>query len=544
MDPRLFKSSDNSKTFFTPELIRMQLELLQKAEILRSSEVLLRFLEFVVEEALAGKAFEIKEYTIGINVFRRPASFKPQADAIVRINAGRLRRLLKQYYDGPGQNDPVRIDMPRGSYVPVFELVQKPQAEIAKEQQQMHRPTIAIVPFHNVGADERMGYFGDGFGEHLCSTLSHFQELTVIAYYSTRRLRDRDSDLRALGKYLGTQYLITGSYRFTPTHFRLNIQLVFTRDATQVWTETYEREWNDHNLFAMQDEITDRILSCIGSFNGAIIQHLAYMSKEARHQILGANDALYWFHYYKSNYNVDTLLLARVALEETLRINPHYSLGWAVYSEIYSDSYILDAQWVDNPLEQSRKYAEKSLQLNPTSQQGNLALAFASLLSRDKSGTITAGNKCIAINPHSSGHTGLAGAYLICAGKYEEGIALMNNSVATNQNYFWCLNVCFSLYHFHSQDYAKAYDHATLIKNSSTLFGPILQAASQGKLNYHESKATSRTPKLLNSGLEIEKKSFQTLQSIVLDKELIDDIMDGLHLAGFGVEPPMKKNNA
>src|SRR5688572_19030372 len=113
MAQHLVKSSTSGKTLFTPELIRQQLGLILRSEVMRSSGVLFRFLEFVVEETLEAREFEIKEYTIGINVFKRPDTFKPQSDAIVRINAGRLRRLLNRYYEGPGQHDPLRIDIPK-----------------------------------------------------------------------------------------------------------------------------------------------------------------------------------------------------------------------------------------------------------------------------------------------------------------------------------------------------------------------------------------------------------------------------------------------
>ena len=78
------------------------------------------FLSFVVEEALKGQADQLKEYTIALEVFDRDASFDPTTNALVRVEAGRLRRTLKQYYLTYGRDDPVRIDIPKGAYVPAF----------------------------------------------------------------------------------------------------------------------------------------------------------------------------------------------------------------------------------------------------------------------------------------------------------------------------------------------------------------------------------------------------------------------------------------
>jgi len=86
----------------------------------RNSLRLVRFLTFVVEATLAGKADTIKAYTIAIEALGRGSDFDPEADAIVRVEAGRLRVALARYYAGAGANDPLLIDLPRGTYVPTF----------------------------------------------------------------------------------------------------------------------------------------------------------------------------------------------------------------------------------------------------------------------------------------------------------------------------------------------------------------------------------------------------------------------------------------
>ena len=89
-----------------------------------------RFLEFVVEETLAGRASQLSEYGVGLSVFERDASFEPGLDPIVRNDARRLRQKLLEYYQERrnGHRDPIVIDVPKGGYVPVFSSipVQKP----------------------------------------------------------------------------------------------------------------------------------------------------------------------------------------------------------------------------------------------------------------------------------------------------------------------------------------------------------------------------------------------------------------------------------
>jgi tetratricopeptide (TPR) repeat protein len=88
----------------------------------RGSLRLTRFLRFIVETTLAGKSDTIKAYTIAVEALGRGGNFDPQSDPIVRVEAGRLRQALARYYAGPGQEDIIVLDLPRGTYVPVFHL--------------------------------------------------------------------------------------------------------------------------------------------------------------------------------------------------------------------------------------------------------------------------------------------------------------------------------------------------------------------------------------------------------------------------------------
>src|SRR6478609_8417968 len=114
----------NTNTILSPELVRKELLLILSFEDLRNSPILSKFLEYVVLKKLAGDEEEIKEYTIGVKALGRPPDFNPQLDAVVRIHAGRLRRILFQYYQGHGKEDPVIISIPKGTYIPRFDLMQ------------------------------------------------------------------------------------------------------------------------------------------------------------------------------------------------------------------------------------------------------------------------------------------------------------------------------------------------------------------------------------------------------------------------------------
>ena len=113
--------------------------MLAAAEFVRN-ERLSRFLRFVVEQQLLGKAAELKESLVGIEVFGRTPGFDPRQDSVVRTEAASLRVRLSQYYAGEGAGDPVVIELPKGGYTPVFR-----QPEAAAEETPPGRNSAPIA---------------------------------------------------------------------------------------------------------------------------------------------------------------------------------------------------------------------------------------------------------------------------------------------------------------------------------------------------------------------------------------------------------------
>lgn len=106
--------------------VAAQLQRVLSDDLFVKSQRLGGFLRFVVEETLAGRGAELKEYAIGVEVFERGAGYDPQTEPIVRIMAGRLRAKLAEYYVASGAGDPILIELPRGGYAPRFLRRDKP----------------------------------------------------------------------------------------------------------------------------------------------------------------------------------------------------------------------------------------------------------------------------------------------------------------------------------------------------------------------------------------------------------------------------------
>src|SRR5665213_1940499 len=104
----------------TADLVRQELTRLLSSQTFQAAKAQKQFLGFVVERTIAGCAHELKEYTVGEQVFKRGQHFDPRLDTIVRVEARKLRIRLAKYYESEGKHNPLRIELPSGGYVPNF----------------------------------------------------------------------------------------------------------------------------------------------------------------------------------------------------------------------------------------------------------------------------------------------------------------------------------------------------------------------------------------------------------------------------------------
>jgi hypothetical protein len=108
-----------------------QVERLTKSHSLHSSESLCKLLRYLAEHSLDHPGVALKEYQIATEVLGRPAGFDPQSDSTVRVQAGRLRVKLAEYYAHEGADDPILVEIPRGSYGLTFQLRARPGPAVA-----------------------------------------------------------------------------------------------------------------------------------------------------------------------------------------------------------------------------------------------------------------------------------------------------------------------------------------------------------------------------------------------------------------------------
>ncbi len=247
---------------FPKEAISQQLEKVLQHVTFRKSDILSKFLSFIVEETLSGHSSWLKEYTIGTSVLNKPATFKPHEDGIVRIHAVRLRRALKQYYENSEGQDEIYISIPKGGYVPMFArnaigtVNQRPDSLNYSNG----KLVIGILPFNHALNDHREESLADGLVVLLSRAFMDAKQFSVIAYYSMRNSFREKNDSTSMPTSIAAQYVFAGDIQTIADRVRIFVQLVDVESNKQIWSQMYDRKMNSSNLFELQDEIAQQII--------------------------------------------------------------------------------------------------------------------------------------------------------------------------------------------------------------------------------------------------------------------------------------------
>jgi TolB-like protein len=242
--------------------VRGHLTKLLSSPRLVNAERLSSLLRFIVEETLNGRGPQLKEARIGLDVLGRSAgSYDPAIDPIVRVQMGRLRAKLRAYYTSEGAGDQLRIEIPVGSYIPIFGIRvtdgQLPVRTVLPAPPPSDDLRIAVLPIVNMSADAENDYFCDGLTEELINRLAQTRGLRVVARTSSFQFKDAARDIREVGRLLDVSKVLEGSVRKAGHRIRVTVQLINVGDGCHLWSERYEGDLTD--IFTIQAQISTAI---------------------------------------------------------------------------------------------------------------------------------------------------------------------------------------------------------------------------------------------------------------------------------------------
>jgi len=395
------------------ETIRGQLEAVLGSPLFVRAERQSRFLRHVVECALAGDTGGLKESRIGVSVYGRKEDYDTRADPIVRVEAARLRSKLREYYEANGRNEPIRFEIPKGSYAPSF-LVESGPAE--EKQVGVSAPvarrwtawqwavplvvvavgaallasrywsgtthsssqtltSVAVLPFQDLSEKRDQQYFCDGLTDQITDELARVSGLQVAGRTSADQFRGRKESLRDVGRKLNVEAVLEGSVRAEGNRVRVTANLVDTTTGFQVWSGTYDRDRRD--AFALQDDVSQALGRALQVKLAPRRDDPSALRSVAR---LEAQKLFMAGRELHRKMDQASLAEARKLHEAAVSSDPNYPLGHSglahVYVSLMSEGLATDEELRDRSYSEARR----AIELDP-----GLADAYAALvrLARD-----------------------------------------------------------------------------------------------------------------------------------------------------------------
>jgi eukaryotic-like serine/threonine-protein kinase len=233
--------------------------------------------------------------------------------------------------------------------------------------------TIAVLPFADLSPDRKSAYLGDGVAETLISALSKVPGLTVSARTSAFSVRDKENDLRAIGKLLGVSAVLTGSIQRAGDQLRITARAVRIANDSILWSQTFDRPAAD--IFAMQDEVARAVVSALRLTMAAgpdVSRDVGGTTNSA------AYDAYLLGRYHWNLRTTDGIIQATAAFRKAIAADSTYARAWSGLADAYVLSppgdYAVPGVTADVILPLAEAAARRAIALAP-----ELGEAFASL---------------------------------------------------------------------------------------------------------------------------------------------------------------------
>jgi adenylate cyclase len=468
--------------------VRAELERILASRCFEQAARSSKFLQFVVEQTLAGQGDRLKGYTIAIEVFGRSPDFDAQSDPLVRVEAGRLRRRLTEYYADEGCNDPVRIELPRGSYnivasyhSPPTEVLLGPMSQIPPEQsdlasnrrrwrrvrsvliaavalaglgaiilQQLEvsrvtanappertarerssgKPPIVVLPFEDLGGSERgIGELAATLREEILLLLDD-PEVFVVATQSVAGAPG--AAVASVGNDAAA-YVLAGSVRATGEQVRVTARLLAPGSGTQIWSAAYDETLSSLREPAGQRALARRIAAVAEPY-GPIFEFEIERVRTVPAAELTSSDCVLKYYEFRRRLDRVRHADALACFERATMREPGSAEAWALFSmlamEQYAHGYV--GPTAGAPFDSAREAARRAMDIDGGNLHANLALAGAQFFGGENFRAVA--ERVLQMWPDNSEARALVGAFFILSGDTSRGLALVDAAIASTEH--------------------------------------------------------------------------------------------------------------
>ncbi len=402
------------------------------------------------------------------------------------------------------------------------------------------RPVVAVLPFDNLSNDPEQDYFVDGLTEEIIAALTRFDGLGVIARNSTFTYKGRAVDVREVATALGADYVVEGSMRKAAETIRVTVQLLDATSGGHVWAETYERQLTAANLFAVQDDITGRIVATLADSHGAIVRAGLEQAEASRTDSLDIYECMLRHNEFRRRMSAKTHLIARDCLESAVEREPDNAEAWARLANVFAMGYAQRFNLRPAPydaLALSRDAAQTAAELDPANAWALLALVRTHYFYREPEQLFLEAERAVALNPNNADVLASVGWYVAHAGRWEWGLELVERAMALSPFYPNWYHQPFVDDHYRKQEYEAALVRARQMNIPGLYFTYLNLAFVNGQLGRHDD-AKAAVAELLAVYPNFAAEAYAVLRKWYHDEEHIAHIIDGLRKAGLDIPNP------
>jgi adenylate cyclase len=412
-------------------------------------------------------------YGDGVNVAARLESIaKPGGIAVSGAVRDNVRNRLDLRFEDMGEQMLKNIDRPVRAYSVSLDFPSALRTIGSdagpQEPWEIEKPSIAVLPFTNLGGDPEQDYFADGVTEDIITALARLRWLFVIARNSSFVYKRKAVDVRQVARDLGVRYVLEGSVRTAGGRIRITGQLIDAETGKHIWAEKYDRELQD--IFAVQDDITERVVAAVephlyaeegfrasskqpDSIDawGLVVRALSMINKVERKQNLEAQALLRRAIAMEKNYSRAHALLSWAIWWAALCYwYPDTREGYAQAAAHAQDALSFDpgdpwARMISGLCLSTAGHHDRALgelrtalNLNPSFALGRTAYGWAFLRAGHFDEAISETGRALRISPldsFSGFYTVIHGLALLGARRFEEALPFLRASVAAFAEY-------------------------------------------------------------------------------------------------------------
>lgn len=494
--------------------VRAHLDQLLNSPLFDASARSRDFLCFVVDEALAGRGATINQTAIAIGVFGRRSDFDPILDPIVRVQAGRLRRSLERYYLLRSA-DPIRIELPKGSYTPSF--VPNLSPIDARLRAHVHDvPNWPLIVAHDFDAISQLE-------QQISTRIVDELATELLRYGDVRIARQQDLHPQDANDSNAPRFEIRGNVRATDSQIAVSAEVIDRSTGEELWrdcfrTEHVEGEWR------RIDDIARWIASCVGSSHGAVVR--ALVGEQRKH--LCTADASYGallrsYHrsYLSQRSDLVSTLEAVVQLTER---EPERAIAWTHLAQLYLENYSYALSDVRTPIEKAIGAGYRALNVDPSCAHARCIVANALLVKGETQAAIHELHKLLQMLGDSLAYREDVGSALALCEEWDVGVLLIRDAIERNPFCSPSMNRALWAFHMLHGDFDAAQRCALAYQDSSGFWRELMLACSLTQLE-RDGDARTNLNEMLRSRPDFPHRSSE-LVSYYIKTTALRELME------------------